>query len=576
MLLSLLLQFAGIASEIIEVSQTAENNLVKIMHDFGTSITSTAMAMEQTWPNVTVPDFHRRAMASQDVSGGRFLALTIAVDATDEARASWNQYSNENIGWYNESHKLAGTTPGPIIPFMMSLNSAWGGEEDTENPAAIPSYGTQLHLVDWQVAPPPTNNPLLIRVDWRHEFTERWNYMNETGRTARSPIVDLNSWLEEPTTDPINLYYQPVFSDFSETKSLVAMVHMALNWHDHFENLLHDETEGIMVVLKSTCGDLMTLQIDGSTVTNLGDGDLHDREFEYLGQTAGLTLALNEILEGSAESEKGISCGYSLTVYPSSKFQESYTTMKPLGYMLVVLGIFAFTSLVFILYDLLVQKRQETVMDSAVKTNDIVDSLFPDQFRQQMLDNAGAHANGKKSQKDAFHAPSVRKSLNKFVEGGEFEDDEAKLFLSKPVADLFPAATVMMADICGFTAWSSVREPTQVFTLLESIYSAFDKIAERRKVFKVETVSDSYVCVAGVPTPMAQHATAMARFARDCAYKLPQIVHKLERFLGPGTGDITMRFGLHSGPVTAGVLRGAKARFQLFGDTGKTRIPRDI
>ena len=452
-------QFDGIASEIIEVSQTAENNLVKIMHDFGTSITSTAMAMEQTWPNVTIPDFYRRAMASQDVSGGKFLALTIAVDATDEARAGWNQYTNENFGWYNESHKLAGTTPGPVVPFMMSLNPAWGGDlADTENPPAIPSFGTQLHLADWQVAPPPTNNPLLIRIDWRHEFTERWNYMNETGRTARSPIVDLNTWLEEPTADPMNLYYQPVFNDFSENKSLVAMVHMALNWQDHFEDLLHDETEGIMVVLKSTCGDLITLQIDGATVTHLGDGDLHEKEFEHLGQTAGLTLALNEILEGSAESEKGISCGYSLTVYPSSKFQESYTTMKPLGYTLVVLGIFAFTSFVFILYDLLVQKRQETVMDSAVKTNDIVNSLFPDQFRQQMLDNADADANGNKSNKSkkeaSFHAPSVRSSLNKFVAGGDFGDDEANLYLSKPVADLFPAATVMMADICGFTAWS--------------------------------------------------------------------------------------------------------------------------
>ena len=44
---------------------------------------------------------------------------------------------------------------------------------------------------------------------------------------------------------------------------------------------------------------------------------------------------------------------------------------------------------------------------------------------------------------------------------------------------------------------------------------------------------------------MANHATVMARFARDCALKLPQVVHRLERFLGPGTGDITMRFGLH-------------------------------
>lgn len=51
----------------------------------------------------------------------------------------------------------------------------------------------------------------------------------------------------------------------------------------------------------------------------------------------------------------------------------------------------------------------------------------------------------------------------------------------------------MFADIAGFTAWSSVREPGQVFTLLEAIYGAFDAIAKRRGVFKVETIGDSYV-----------------------------------------------------------------------------------
>lgn len=49
------------------------------------------------------------------------------------------------------------------------------------------------------------------------------------------------------------------------------------------------------------------------------------------------------------------------------------------------------------------------------------------------------------------------------------------------------------ADLVGFTAWSSVREPAQVFILLETIYHAFDEIAKRRKVFKVETVGDCYV-----------------------------------------------------------------------------------
>jgi class 3 adenylate cyclase len=74
----------------------------------------------------------------------------------------------------------------------------------------------------------------------------------------------------------------------------------------------------------------------------------------------------------------------------------------------------------------------------------------------------------------------------------------------------------MFADLVGFTAWSSMREPSHVFTLLETIYSAFDKIAKRRRVFKVETIGDCYVAVAGLPEPRRDHAAAMARFAHEC------------------------------------------------------------
>lgn len=48
------------------------------------------------------------------------------------------------------------------------------------------------------------------------------------------------------------------------------------------------------------------------------------------------------------------------------------------------------------------------------------------------------------------------------------------------------------------------------------------------------------------------------------------VVRDLEVALGPGTGDLELRFGLNSGPCTAGVLRGDKSRFQLFGDTVNT------
>lgn len=145
-----------------------------------------------------------------------------------------------------------------------------------------------------------------------------------------------------------------------------------------------------------------------------------------------------------------------------------------------------------------------------------------------------------------------------------------------------------------------------MFVLLQNVYQAFDVIAKRRNVFKVETIGDSYgkssavgfgvflrfhnpcrlngrvhvgflsrnrsttVAVTGLPEPQEYHACIMAKFAFECLVKVNQVMKELEIQLGPDTGELGMRFGLHSGPVTAGVLKGERARFQLFGDTVNT------
>jgi len=62
-------------------------------------------------------------------------------------------------------------------------------------------------------------------------------------------------------------------------------------------------------------------------------------------------------------------------------------------------------------------------------------------------------------------------------------------------------------------------------------------------------------------------AIVMAEFARECMQKVTEVIRELELTLGPDTAELAMRFGVHSGPITAGVLRGDRARFQLFGDT---------
>lgn len=81
---------------------------------------------------------------------------------------------------------------------------------------------------------------------------------------------------------------------------------------------------------------------------------------------------------------------------------------------------------------------------------------------------------------------------------------------------------------------------------------------------------DCYVAVCGLPEPCEEHAVVMARFVRDCLEEMVELMHNLESTLGPDTADLVMRAGMHSGAVTAGVLRGERARFQLFGDTVNT------
>ena len=211
-------------------------------------------------------------------------------------------------------------------------------------------------------------------------------------------------------------------------------------------------------------------------------------------------------------------------------------------------------ALVFLVYDILVQNRNEKIVATAARSNAIVSSMFPDAIRDRLLQQN--------------EATSKRGHLKSYLLDGGIED--ASNLSSKPLADLFLETTVMFADICGFTAWSSVRDPIQVFTLLETLYRAFDEIANRRRVFKVETVGDCYVAVTGLPEPQKDHAVLMARFARDIMSKMTKVCRDLELTLGPGTADLNLRIGIHSGPVTGGVLRGDRSRFQLFGDTMNT------
>lgn len=174
-------------------------------------------------------------------------------------------------------------------------------------------------------------------------------------------------------------------------------------------------------------------------------------------------------------------------------------------------------------------------------------SLFPSNVRARLY---GADD----QQDDSSHAgSSKRKQLKTFVndkgEGRRASNAGNLVSTGRPIADLFPSASVLFSDIAGFTSWSSMREPSQVFILLESLYALFDRIALKRGVFKVETIGDCYMAVTGLPEPDPQHAVTMCKFASEAARSLVDLLAELAKTLGPDTEDLAMRFGINSGYV---------------------------
>jgi class 3 adenylate cyclase len=219
--------------------------------------------------------------------------------------------------------------------------------------------------------------------------------------------------------------------------------------------------------------------------------------------------------------------------------------------------VFLLSLLLFYVYNVLVERRQRIVLNKAAHSTAIVSSLFPKQVRDRLL------------QEDDGPKATQKSRMKSFLTGNQ-DHDSTHNNCESQIADLFPHCTVLFADIAGFTAWSSTRGPEHVFMLLQSVYHEFDQIAKRRRVFKVETIGDCYLAVTGVPDPQPNHALIMARFAYDCNIRMNIVTKELDMSLGPDCSDLKMRFGMHSGPVTAGVLRGDRARFQLFGDTVNT------
>ncbi len=128
------------------------------------------------------------------------------------------------------------------------------------------------------------------------------------------------------------------------------------------------------------------------------------------------------------------------------------------------------------------------------------------------------------------------------------------------IADCFENASILFADIAGFTPLSVELGIEGVVDLLNDMHTGFDEIMESRGLEKIRTIGDGYMAASGVPVPRHDHAHALA----DAALDMLAFTEELSRRYG---FPIELRIGINSGTLMAGVIGRKKFSYDIWGDS---------
>ena len=150
------------------------------------------------------------------------------------------------------------------------------------------------------------------------------------------------------------------------------------------------------------------------------------------------------------------------------------------------------------------------------------------------------------------------------------------------IADKYDDASILFADIAGYTKRASDTTPTDLVRFLDRLYTDLDALVDRHGLEKVKTSGDSYMVVSGVPEPRDDHMEALACLALDMAEAVADLTD-------PQGREVPLRIGLAAGPVVAGVVGARKFFYDVWGDAvnvaarmettdveGRIQVPQDV
>eukprot|EP00980_Cylindrotheca_fusiformis_P027058 scaffold18572_cov129-Cylindrotheca_fusiformis.AAC.1 len=468
-------QFAGYSSKILTVSRQKADQLFSALDAFSASIASQAAAenalRNTTWPYYVIPDWSIKARQLAELTGVSDPEVTLVSFVQAEERTGFNEFAQHAIPkWYQESINIESPEMTAMefwhktIPFIHFYDS-----ESNFQPTPVTRKSESQVL--FQVYPLKVFPGVpVMPIMYDSTNSGGANALADISKAIRKPTIGFTVlYGEDNARLPGSVIVQPIY-DTANTEAadrkMVAFTGIRLHWLDFFKRILTDGEFGTIVVVQSSCPNLrivdieqvggaassiVSYRIDGQNVEYLGDSDMHNPKYDDM-EDGDIFVDLG--IDESHLPEDTCIPTLTLHVYPSEDLEQSFQTPNVIIYTAVVVVIFIFTSLVFLLYDYFVRRRQMKVMERIVRQDKIVSNVFPTAIRDRL------YKSQEKLKRDKIHR-DIEQDFHESFQDLDFEGG-SNIYGSAPLADLFPSITVVFADIAGFTAWSSAREPGQL------------------------------------------------------------------------------------------------------------------
>ena len=483
-----------------ELQATIRSNLYNKYFSVNELSTLYSSIPNVVWPDVLYPLFYPVASnlcASSDCYQISFHPL---VNSSSSRLYAWEQYVNT----IKEDWKASQGLP----PDIFIDNEIYSGFRNLQASLTNDSFA----LPKWQVFPfsPYEQSSLLLN-----------SLDSPSYRSSILPLLTGNAsssllFGTESSPEFIELSY-PIFNLIPSANSsspIVGIINLIFEQGSLFSGLTFAD-EGILcdIQLPSTSSSESTTSVffflSRDQVDRISDPSI----WSDLSNSRVLNItSFYPISPGARETLEIV-----VTTYPSRSYTSNYITNWPLIYAFLLGSFVMIVWLVFFVYDYTVTIKINSLTTLANSATTVVDELFPSFVRDRLyrLKRSGTSAEALMllDSPKSFTQPDMvtedeelgqlqrlrRNSLDHIMATltstrRRHRSSVSTLSTSgdtfEPIAKLFQHATVLFADVAGFTKWSAQRSPADVFDLLESLFLIFDRAAEKRGVFKIETIGD--------------------------------------------------------------------------------------